>query len=444
VIWDVSNGNDRLHASPPDSVLLALAPGGSRIIVAGADNSAVWDTELDLARAVLPVRADAAAIPGRGEAIFVVPGDVGASARWRVLALPEDPAALGATIFPGAADSVQTLRLANGVAEFLEVADVNSKPNHSAQRSGADGSTIRVHRLDTGTGTWTIAAAIDRATAFELAPDRHTFAAAAGGQVLVVSNEPDKPAQRLAPPVAADRLAFSADGTYLLVFASTDGGGQLHLWHRASGEHWSVPIGGRPSAMAVTRDGRYVLAITESAAATRAGASFKLTRWRVTEPDNNAALELGRGLSPPLSVCAVLGKSEKPAKDANSDGIGVTAAEIAECSDAKPAPPAWHIEAGGTQATVYAPSGAAVARIDQAAKILQAALSPDAREALTLDESGHVQRFAIEPKDLIAQACRRHPQALSGDLRASLPDQVRTIDACGRKSAVEATAEAKR
>lgn len=196
--------------------------------------------------------------------------------------------------------------------------------------------------------------------------------------------------------------------------------------------------------MAVTRDGRSALAIVAHGSATRRGLPFQLLRWRLADPADRVAVGLGPSLDPPLSICAALDDREKAAMDTNGSGIGVTTADIAGCSDKARAPSlGWRIDASDRQAIVFAPSGAAVARIDHAAKVLQAALSPDAGEAVTLDERGHVQRFAVEPKELIAQACRRQPQALTEDLRASLPVQVRAVDACGRKAGSEATAEAK-
>src|SRR5262249_37743814 len=217
VIWDVADGNDRLRASPPAGVLLALGPGGSRIVVASADETVVWDTQLDVARAVLPGPADGAALPGRGEAIFVVEGDVSTGVRrQRVLALPEAPAALAATFFPGVADGVERLRFADGVAEFLEVASDNGSGN---QRATAGTHTIRLHRLEAATGIWSVASTLKGVTAFAFAPDDSAFAAAAGGQVIVVSKDRDTPPQRIAAPVAVDQLAFTADGASLLAFA---------------------------------------------------------------------------------------------------------------------------------------------------------------------------------------------------------------------------------
>lgn len=86
-----------------------------------------------------------------------------------------------------------------------------------------------------------------------------------------------------------------------------------------------------------------------------------------------------------------------------------------------------------SQLTVLAPSQAAVARIDHAAKVLLGAVSPDGTSAVTLDESGVVRLFPATAKALIAQACQRQPAPLRGALRALLPPESQAVDACGRR-----------
>lgn len=437
VIWDLSTGKDRLRASPPPGELLALSTGGTRLVVAGGRDSTIWDAELDVARAKLPLRADAAAFLARGRVLFVVPAlnRIGLQGQ-QLLALPEDPTALRATVFPGAATSVQALLLSRGgEVHVVELTGARTRADAVSQRSHADGDTIRLHRWDSRDGTWYTTATLEGVTAFALAADGSTFAAAEAGQVLLAPTDGSAPPQTLAPGVAANLLAFSGDASRVLAYASAPAGGIIHVWHRAGGRHWSMPVEGTrtPSTMAVTRDGSAALAIVAHGEATRGGTPYQLLRWRMADSTNQAVVvELGRRLHPPASICEVLGdRGEARAEAVGASGIGVTRADMAECGDT-PAVSAWRIVENDRQATVFAPSGAVVARIDHAAKVLRAAVSVDGREAVTLDESGHVQRFAVEPKELIAQACLRQPAPLSDELRASLPAQAQAVDACGR------------
>ena len=117
-----------------------------------------------------------------------------------------------------------------------------------------------------------------------------------------------------------------------------------------------------------------------------------------------------------------------------SSDLGVTAADFSECSPATGAPQAWAAGISERQVAVLAPSAAAVARIDHAAKVLRAAVSTDGASAVTLDESGRVQLFAVAPKALIAQACQRQPAPLGAEIRALLPPSSQTVDACGRRA----------
>jgi WD40 repeat protein len=444
VIWDVATGKDELRASPPRGELLALGPGGTRLIVVGAADSTVWDGQLDVARAILPQRADAAALPRHGDALFAVHGSSPfGQSQLRFLALPEEPVALRATVFPGAVESVQAMRLLRGVVNFIELVGAGERADRASPPPRADGDRVRLHRWDPLTDTWETTVIIDGVTAFALTPDEDSFAAAASGQVVIRTGFASGPVQPLAPAVAADRLAFSGGGSYVLAYASAPEGGTLHVWQRDKGEHWSVPIDSAPSTMAVTRDGRFALAAVAHGTATRGGVPYQLLRWRLGDPEGKAVLELSRSLNPPVSICGVLADT---ALVATTDGgaLGVSRADVAECSTTDDTTRNWLIAANDRQVTVFAPSGADVARIDHAAKVLRAALSTDGREAVTLDETGRVQRFAVDPKDLLAQVCRRQPEQLGEGLRATLPAQVKAIDACGRTVEEEGGRPAKR
>ena len=181
----------------------------------------------------------------------------------------------------------------------------------------------------------------------------------------------------------------------------------------------------------MTRDGRFVLAAGGHGQETRSGREVELSRWNLSNPADRVAVTVGRHLNEPTSICSVLGASDD--NEAAGAGVGVTAADFAECGPATGASQAWAVGISERQVTVLAPSDRAVARIDHAAKVLRAAVSPDGASAVTLDESGRVQLFAVAPKALIAQACQRQPAPLGGELRALLPPESQAVDACGRR-----------
>jgi hypothetical protein len=432
LVWDASAGKEGRRASPPPGELMALGAGGTRLIVDAGLTTVIWDAVHDVARATLPVGVDAAALPGNGDALFVVKHlDELSLTSQRFVTLPEEPSAIRAGAVPAAAEDVRALEIADGVATFVEHALGGARENGSS-RTNDTGGTVRVLAWDLRDGAWSTRRQINHVRAFALAESGQKFAASAGGQVLVGASDDRSPEQRLEPPVAAASLAFSGDDVYVLGYASgTDIGGMLHVWRRTDGAHWAVPSETAPSATAVTRDGRFVLAAGAHGEATRGGREVELSRWNLSNPADRVAVILGRHLSEPTSICDVLGKSDD--KEAAGARVGVTAADFAECSPATGAPQAWAAGISERQVTVRAPSDRAVARIDHAAKVLRAAVSPDGASAVTLDESGRVQLFAVAAKALIAQVCQRQPAPLGGELRALLPPESQAVDACGRR-----------
>ena len=155
--------------------------------------------------------------------------------------------------------------------------------------------------------------------------------------------------------------------------------------------------------MAVTRDGRFVLAAGANGEATRAGREVELSRWNLSNTAERVRATVGRCLSEPTSICEVLGPSDD--EKAAAAGVGVTSADLVECSPGVGAPQGWAADISARQVTVRTSSGGAVARIDHAAKVLRA-VSADGASVVTLDEGGRVQLFAVAPKAVIAQACR--------------------------------------
>ena len=433
VIWDLSSADDRLRASPPPGELLALSNGGARLVSAGGSDTTVWDTEFDVARATLPRRADAAALPGDGRAHFVATttNRIGLTQQ-QLLTLAEDPGAQHATTFPGNVDGVRALRLGQGGDVDL----IESRPSEAPAESAstlppAAGDTIRIHRWSPVDGSWSVPATWEGVTAFAVGPQGRV-AASAGGRVTVAQADGSAPPLALAPAVAADLLAFSGNAAHLLAHAGAPGGGALHVWSLTGRTHWSAPVADAPSAMTVTDDGRMVLAVVAHGESTRSGRAFRLLRWRITDAAGPRIVELGRRLAPPSSVCEVL----LNAATAGTGDTGVVGADLAGCNGVAETG-RWRIIPMDRQATILAPSGAAVARIDHASKVLQADVSATGLDAATLDESGRVQRFKVAAKNLIAQACARHPAPLSDALRASLSKPVETLDACGRAHAPE-------
>lgn len=405
VVWDIARADDRWRAHPPPGELLALGPGGTRLVVAGAHDSTLWDVELDLARAVLPQRADAAALPGGGEALFVVPVDTRTGLpRQLLLALPDAPAALAAGRFPGAADAVVQMALGgDGALRLLE---------HD-RAAGA----VRVHRWQTAPPGWSLPVALDGVRAFDMAADAGRYAAATAQAVLVGPVDGSAPPTALAPPLAADRLVLGRDGRQLLAH----GEGRVHAWDLVAGTHWSVALDVMPEQLALTRDGRQLLAVVSAGAATRGGTPLRLLRWRLGDAAAPDRADLGRPARPSDTLCELLG----------ADGrLGLTRADLPACDAPAAAAPGWRIDVQGRLATVSAPDGTELARLDHAVPVRLAAVAADGRFAATLDEGGLVQRFALAPAELIAQACTRQPAPLGPAERAALPPQRR--DACGR------------
>jgi hypothetical protein len=432
VVWDASAGKEVHRVSSPPGELMALSAGGTRLVVDAGLTTIVWDTVLDVARATLPVGAEAAALPANGDALFVVEHlDRLLHTSHRFVTLPEEPSAIRAGAVAAAAEDVRALQIADGVATFVEHAPEGARENGSS-RTDDTGGTVRVLAWDLRDGAWSTRRQINHVAAFALAKGGQNFAVAAGGHVLVGASDGRSPEQRLEPPVAAASLAFSGGDVFVLGYASrTDTGGTLHVWRRTDGAHWVVPTEIAPSLTVVTRDGRFVLAAGAHGQATRAGSEVELSRWNLSNPADRVAVTLGRHLSEPTSICDVLGKSDD--KEAAGARVGATVADFTECSPATGAPQAWAAGIGQRQVTVFAPSDAAVARIDHAAKVLRAAVSADGASAVTLDESGRVQVFAVAPKALIAQVCQRQPAPLGGELRALLPPESQAVDACGRR-----------
>jgi hypothetical protein len=433
VVWDASSGKEVRRASPPSGELMALGAGGTRLIVDAGLSTVTWDAVLDVARSTLPIGVEAAALPGNGDALFVVEHvDRSRLTSQRFVALPEEPSAIRAGAVPTASEDIRALQIADGVATFVEHALGGARENGSSATDGT-GGTVRVLAWDLRDGAWSTRRQFNQVTAFALARSGQKFAATAGGRVLVGASDGRSPEQRLEPPVAATSLAFSGDDVYVLGYASgTNTGGTLHVWRRTDAAHWALPSEIAPSATAVTRDGRFVLATGAHGEATRAGRQVELFRWNLSNPADRVAVTVGRRLNEPTSICDVLGANAN--EEAAGARVGVAAADVSECRPVAAGLHAWAANISERQVTVLAPSDTAVARIDHPAKVLFAAVAPDGGSALTLDETGRVQLFAVAPKALIAQACQRQPAPLGGDLRVLLPLELQAVDACGRRA----------
>jgi hypothetical protein len=305
---------------------------------------------------------------------------------------------------------------------------------NGSSRTDASAASVRVLAWDLDSGVWTTRRQIDHVTAFALDPSGQRFAAAVGGHVLIGVANGSIPEQRLEPPVAASSLAFGADDVYVIAYAeATSSGGMLHVWRRTDGAHWAFPSEIAPSAMAVTRGGRFVLAAGPHGETTRGGTEIELSRWSLSDPaQKRVAVSVGRRLNAPTTICSALDASGN--QDVTTAPIEVTAADFSECNPAGVAPQGFVSRISERQVTVVAAWGEAVARIDHAGKVLLAAVSKDGSSAVTLDEGGRVQLFAVAAQGLIAQVCQRQPAPLSSDLRALLPLELQAIDACGRRT----------
>ena len=100
---------------------MALGAGGTRLIIDAGLTTVIWDAVLDVARATLPLGVEHAALPGKGEALFVVKHvDGSGAASQRFVTLREEPSAIRADAVPGAPADVYAPRIADGLATFLE------------------------------------------------------------------------------------------------------------------------------------------------------------------------------------------------------------------------------------------------------------------------------------------------------------------------------------
>jgi hypothetical protein len=227
-------------------------------------------------------------------------------------------------------------------------------------------------------------------------------------------------------------LALGARGDVLA--AAT--GSIAKAWKLNSNESWTLAAQGEILQLQVSLDGRYILAVVRAAGeARRDGLPYQLQRWRLAGDPKPDVVDLGHHLHPPGLLCLLT-------EDGSSILAGGQRWDIATGASA----PALR----GNEACVKIPGtklhatiegrhlnitdtnlGQLIVQLEHPAHmdIQVAALSPDGRHAATVAKDGSVQVWALDPDDLIAQACSRGPRAL--EARNLYMPNTKT-DACGR------------
>jgi hypothetical protein len=208
------------------------------------------------------------------------------------------------------------------------------------------------------------------------------------------------------------------------VCGAVRGGGE-NVALRTDGERWTLPVQGKISALQLSGDGRYLLAIAQAPGeSTRSGYRFRWLRWRLAGDPKPDDVDIGPHMAAPGFDCLV-----------TDDGSSIVAGGRR-----------WNIAAGAAAAypasneacakTPDTPGQAIIESITTLEKADQVARSADGRHAATLVD-GSMRVWALDPGDLIAQACGRGPRALSA--WEHMPANAKA-DACGRARDTDAEA----
>jgi len=416
-LWDVNAARELRTSQPPNGHLLALSDAAAFIIVGSNQDALLWDTENELTRARVPLEAEAAAFSSTGPLLLSSDTVQIRLSRLRVLSMPAAGAALASTEL-AARDKALWLGLRGDEIDLLVSAD----------------DAIRLETWAWRNGTRTIAATLPPSRHWAVSADGRRVAVARDGQLTVLPIGAGGPAVEIEHSAAPEALALSSDASYVAVA----GADRMQVWKLGSTERWtSPPLPDTPSIVKVSRDGSFALAVLVGSDATRAGARHTLVRWRLANPGEMLSIDLGRYPRPLSSACFISddGRFVRAAGQrreiaANSGPLRIDPYEQSECDDA--ARP-LQLAAEVTHLIVTdRRHGRALARLDHPAKILLSAASATGQHVATVDEGRSVQVFALNPEELIAQACGRDPRALAADERKQYLGAASAQDACGR------------
>lgn len=420
-VWALASPATPREAQPPNGSLLAVRDDGLQLIVAdptvGRTRTVTWDVGDHTERAAVPLEA-AAAVFGPRSASFVTRAlQRSGLTSLRVLSMPLFGAARAGTELP-MGDTVQGLVVADSHIDVLVASD----------------GGLRLSRWDSGRDAWSDTARWSGATVSTVSDDGRSVAVASGRHVVVTwldGSAKSLTFEAAAPPTL---LALGADGRHVAALA----GGTVQVWATGGGGAWTHTLPGRATALAVSADGVYGIAVTAEDRATRGGTLHTLWRWRLADPADTVAVDLGRELQPLDTACMVSSDGRSLRSGGALWPLAAASAprrigdgDRRECLAAL-APP-LRLQADGRRLTVVdAARATPLAQLDHAADIRLSAASASGRTVASVDAAGVLQVFALMPADLIAQACERRPLPLAADLRKLLPAAAQAVDACGR------------
>lgn len=421
-LWDTANARLLRSTQPPPGELLAVDDAARFLVVAGRDGAVLWDSGGEAAWARAPFEVRAAAFATADPTLLAPEVDPSSLSRLRVLSLPAWGAALAGTAL-GPEERVEWLALRGDAVDLLIATDSARRVETWSYREGARRTTATLP----GAGPWAVG------------PDGRHLAVADAGKLLVVPVGAPGEVRQIPLAAAPAVLALSGGATHLAA-ASAE---RVEVWRLAGGQGWtSPPLEGQPQSLMLSADGQFALAVLASREASRRGPDYSLVRWRLADPAATLRIPLGAHLHPPPVLCAVTEdgrglwargrRHELAAGMALPAGVDV---ENPECASAASA--SLRLATADSRVGVSAASGQPLAQLDHGAKV--AASTADARHVATATEGRGVQVFALDPAELIAQACARQPRPLTaGEWRQYLgPASPSATDACGRPRPAE-------
>lgn len=428
-IRDLDSGEELPAGFAPPGMLLALSDGGRYLAFDGGVQLRVWDRELAEDRARLAFEAQAAVFRGPDLLVLADDADAGPARMVRLLALPLAGAAIAAA---DVAAGEHTLWLGFAGASVLRLIEGDAALRIEAW-DGSGSAPAAPLRLDAaGPAVWAVSG------------DGRHYAVARPDGILTGPLDGSTPAASRAAPQRANLLALSGRGEVLAAAY----GATVQVWTAGGSAARSLPAAGRVAGLRLSDDGRYALAIvsTDDVAA-RAGSRLAVQRWRLDEASPPVTVPLGRALSVPDLGCRVSADGERLWVAGRWLPFGAAGASAPGDGDAGDEACA-QIAGGGYSAALdernvivgEAAGGRAVSRLEHPAKVQAAALSADGRRAATVDDGGTLRLWALDPADLIAQACARGPRPLGAAAWAQYMQPALTHDACGRGRADSAGA----
>jgi len=273
----------------------------------------------------------------------------------------------------------------------------------------------------------------DAPRAIAVSADGRVFAASMGKELRVVRLDQSASARVITTADTARVIGISRDGRHVAAWY----GDSVHVWAGDALRPTSIPLARTPEALHVSSDAEFLVAEEiDRAKSSRAGAMHTLHRWRLTDPQDSISLEIGRALRDVASLCMVSSDARELVVDGTrrpfvSDTVRLqfTERDLIEC-DAGGAP--VRLELSGARVLVLDRATAQpLARLDHARSVTQAAVSPDGKRLVAVDEAGEVRLHLLDAAELVAQACKRKPRPTARARSVSAAVSVKPHDACG-------------